>query len=434
MRPNDVIKWAESRAEPEETDTTGNELEDLIMESRNIRGNVPVTQEMVLQIPTVKGCIGFISNMISMLPIKLYERTDGDVVEIQDDYRVRLLNHDTGDTLNPIQWKKAWIRDYFIGNGGFTYVSRSKIPGSYYFTDPPVYGDDFLGIHYVDESRISVNKNTDAIFKDFNVLVDGKIYYPWDFLIILRDTRDGCHNISITEENELLFRTAFQSMQFENDLVGKGGNKKGFVKAQKKLGNGAMTSLKEAFKKLYKNNSENVIVLNDGLDFKESSNTSVEMQLNENKETNAKEICKVFNCMPGVLDGSGNDKDFTDSFTMACLPVMKAMTTAFNNVMLIGAERQNRYFDFDTTELLKGSIKERYDAYKTALESGWLNIDDVRIKENEKPYGFPYINIGLDSVLYNPKTHEIYNPNANTMANMEDLKGGEISNESRNKE
>ena len=38
--------------------------------------------------------------------------------------------------------------------------------------------------------------------------------------------------------------------------------------------------LRAAFRDLYSNDVENVVVLNEGLEFQESSNTAVEMQLN----------------------------------------------------------------------------------------------------------------------------------------------------------
>ena len=61
--------------------------------------------------------------------------------------------------------------------------------------------------------------------------------------------------------------------------------------------------LREAWRNLYSNNSEDVMVLNEGMDFQESSSTSVEMQLNENKQTNGTEICKLFGIPPSILLG-----------------------------------------------------------------------------------------------------------------------------------
>ena len=37
--------------------------------------------------------------------------------EVRDDARTRLLNEDTGDTLNGVQFKRALVRDYLTGRG-----------------------------------------------------------------------------------------------------------------------------------------------------------------------------------------------------------------------------------------------------------------------------------------------------------------------------
>ena len=90
-------------------------------------------------------------------------------------------------------------------------------------------------------------------------------------------------------------------MCFELYLVKKGGNKKGFLQSEKRLDKGSMDELKQAFANLYSNSSDNVVILNNGIRFQESSNTSVEMQLNENKQSNAEEFAKIFHISTCLL-------------------------------------------------------------------------------------------------------------------------------------
>ena len=66
-----------------------------------------------------------------------------------------------------------------------------------------------------------------------------------------------------------------------------------FLKAERKLEQSALDALKDAWKNLYASDKENVVVLNNGIDFKECFDTSAEMQLDENKRTNAGEFAKI---------------------------------------------------------------------------------------------------------------------------------------------
>ena len=92
-------------------------------------------------------------------------------------------------------------------------------------------------------------------------------------------------------------------MVYEYILVSSGGNKKGFIMAQSKLSKEAIEDLKDQWNNMYNNNKSNCIVLNNGLEFQESANTSDEMQLNENKKTNALEICKICGVPEKILNG-----------------------------------------------------------------------------------------------------------------------------------
>jgi len=396
------------------SETSGN-VDDLLL--RALLGKTPITKEIALNIPSLNGCINYIANTVSMLPIKLYKAENGKVTEIKDDPRLRILNDDPGDTLDAVQFWRAMIIDYHLGKGGYAYIDKR--------------GNRYYGLYYVREENISIQKNNDPIFKDYNIVVNGKTYYPFQFLKILRNTRDGMTGVSLINEVTKILSVSYNSLVFEDNLVSKGGNKKGFLKSQKKLTDEALTNLKDAFKKLYSNSEENVVVLNDGLDFKESSNSSVEMQLNENKATNSGEICKLFNVPESIIKGTATEKDYIYGFKLAVLPILRAIECALNRDFLLEKEKNTYYWAFDTKEVTKGDIKTRYEAYKIGIEAKFLQPDEVRYMEDLEPLGFDMIQLNLGDVFFNPKTREIYIPNTGETKNV-DVKGGE-NNADRNK-
>ena len=158
--------------------------------------------------------------------------------------------------------------------------------------------------------------------------------------------------------------------------------------------------------------------MNDGLTFKESSNTSVELQLNENKKTNSQEICKLFQIPPSIINGNATEDD-RKSFKEECIiPLLARFETAINSVMLSEDEKGTFFFAFDTDDLLKGDIVKRFGAYKTALDSGFMQLDEVRDKEKLPAYGLDFIKLGLQDVLYYPGTNQVYTPNTNKLSVM----------------
>ncbi len=401
------MSWLKRKPKAEERADTIEPSVDAVLLSALLLGTTTIDKSTALNIPTVNSCIEYIANTISMLPIKLYQEQNGEVTEIKNDYRLRLLNDETGDTLTAVQFWKAMLRDYFLDKGAYAYMNRQL--------------NQIKSVHYVDCVSVSINKNTDPIFKSYDILVNGKTYYPFEFFKMLRKTKDGCRSTPITEESNMILSVAYSTLAFEEVLVKKGGNKKGFLTSSKHLSDGAIDEIKAAWENLYSNNTKSVVVLNDGMDFKESSNTSVEMQLDERKKTNAGEICKLFNIPSKIIDGTATEKDYISSFTMACMPVIADIQCSLNRDFLLESEKGSYYFAFDTKEMTKGDIKTRYEAYKIGIESNLMQPDEARYMEDMKPLGLNFIKLGLDSVLYNPETKEVYTPNTGKSQNMDRL-------------
>ena len=390
--------------------------DDLLLKS--ILSENTIGKAEALNISAVARCVNLISDTVAMIPIKLYkeEMVNGKrkTVEIEDS-RCDLFNYDTKDTLDGVQFKKALVRDYLLDGNAYAYINKRR--------------NLVKSLHYVDCDHVLINQNFDPIFKDYNIMVYGKTYKPYEFLKILRSTRNGARGIGIIEENQELLKAAYLTLKFEQSLVSTGGSKKGFIKAEKKITKEAMDSLKRAWRELYCNTENNVIVLNDNLDFKEASSTSTEMQLNENKTSLNNSILDIFN-----VPTEWNWETFIKT---AIMPILTTIECALNRDLLLEKEKWGRqpsarmgtpceqsergvfYFAFDTKEITKGDIKTRFEAYKTALDANLMQIDECRYMEDLEPLGLNFIKLGLQDVLFNPVTKEVYTPNTNKVTNIE---------------
>ena len=356
-----------------------------------------IDREKVLTIPAVSSAVGLICDSFAMIPFKLYKKSTKDgrkqTSEVEDS-RVNIINYDTGDTLDGFQFKKAICEDYLLGKGGYAYIKKK--------------GNTFTGLNYVKERKIVIEKNTDAILKNYNILVDGKSYRPYNFIKLLRNTKNGASGKGYTEEISKSLETAYKRILYELDLMRTGGNKKGFLKAQKHLDKEGMKTLKKAWNDYFSGNSS-CVILNDGMEFQEASNTSVENQLNEKNKTFSDEIKEIFHI-------GKNNEEFIRN---AVMPIAYALCTALNRDFLLEKEKKSYYFAPDLTELSKCSIKDRYEAYQIAITSGFKTRNEVRYLEGDDALeGLDMINLGLGDVLLDPKTNQIYTPNTNKMVKM----------------
>ena len=398
------FKKKEERAE-ENTQVVGNTISTEDPVFRSLLGGDTVTRDMALQVPTVSGGIDLIANIIASTPIRLYMDVDGKAKEVTGDRRVRLLNEDPGDTLTANEFWRAIVEDYYVGKGGYAYINWNL--------------NDIESLHYVREQDIAIIRSYDPIFKDYDILVNGVRYAPYKFFRILRNTKDGAEGIPITQESSKLISVAYNSLVFELNMSKRGGTKRGFLRSEKKLDNDALAALRTAFRKLYNGSSEDsFVLLNNGIDFKESSATGAEMQLNENKVTNAEEFSKIFHISTKTMSGTATDADTASLARLAAIPLMKAITSALNRDLLLEKEKDTYYFAFDTKELLKGDMKSRFDAYKVALDTNFMQIDEVRYMEDLEELGINWIKLGLQDVLYDPASGEIFTPNTGVMTSL----------------
>lgn len=401
MKIRDLFK----RNVKNETTIDENSVDDVLLKAL-INGET-IDREKALTIPAVSSAVGLICDSFAMIPFKLYKKSTKDgrkqTSEI-DDNRVNIINYETGDTLDSFQFKKAICEDYLLGQGGYAYIRKS--------------GNNFIGLNYVEENKVVIEKNTDAIFKNYNILVDGKSYRPYNFIKILRNTKNGSSGTGYTEEISKCLETAYKRILYELDLMRTGGNKKGFLKAQKHLDEKGMEKLKEAWNNYFSGNSS-CVILNDGMEFQEASNTSVENQLNEKNKTFSEEIKDIFHI------GKTNEEFIKNSI----MPIATAFCTALNRDFLLEKEKKSYYFAPDYTELMRVSIKERYEAYKIAIETGFKTRNEVRYLEGDDPLeGLDLINISLGSVLLDPKAQQIYTPNTNKMVKMGEKTEGNNQN------
>lgn len=373
-----------------------NTVDDVLL--RAIINGEAISREDALTLPALSAAVDFISSTIASMPVKLYKYKKGRVEEQDDDPRVKMLNVDTGDTLDGYQMKKAMVEDYLLGKGGYCYIEREL--------------NEVKALKYIPDTFISIYRDPNPLDRWFTIFCYDQEFYPYEFIKLLRNTKDGASGIGLCEEVSKALETAFNMLKYQLMLVKGGGNKKGFVKSTKKLGQDEINVLKSAWRNLYANDTSNVVVLNNGLEFQEASNTSVEMQLNESKKTLQDEINAIFH----ISD------DYYETFKTAIYPIVKAFETALNRDLLLEKEKGKYFFEFDVKEIIRANIKERYEAYKIAKEIGLKTLNELRRDENLNDIdGLDVVDFGLGSVLYDVKTKTYYTPNTG------DIKGGDVT-------
>ena len=365
-----------------------------------------ITKDQALSIPAVASAIDTIAGKISTIPLKLYKETITDgkktVKSVEDD-RCDLINEDTGDTLDGVQFKKAMIIDYFLDKGAYAFIKKM--------------GNTTKTIHYVKAEDITILKNSDPIFKKFDIQVNAKTFKDYQFIKLLRNTKDGATGESLRVEISKALLTSYQNLLMQYSSAKKGGKKRGFLKTDRALAKDVLEKLKADWESLYSNDGLNSIVLPAGAEFQESNDSTFETSVNATRKQLNDEIKDIFHI------GANENETFLN----AIVPILTAFECAINRVLLLEKEKADGYFfAFDTKEMTKGDLKSRFEAYRTAIESGYMSPNEVRYLENmDEIDGLDVINFGLGASLFDIKTKTFYTPNTDSTTSLNNKQKGD---------
>lgn len=363
------------------------------------------TRQDALSIPAVATAVDWIAGAIASLPIRMYKATESGYQEVFDDYRLPLVNQYSGNCMTASDLIRNIITDYLLDGNGFAYVVKR--------------GNKIEKLAYIPPFKLTYTESVDVIDKVLKIWIDSREIRDYDLLRICRHTKNGLTGIGFVSDNQLLLSTILNSLDYENKTTSSG-VRRGFLKSKFKLDPEKLKSLKTAWRKL-RNRDSDVLVLNDGIEFENATSTATESQLSQNKEINIRSILTYFG-LPNNFLTNANSDSYKTAVQIAVLPLVSILENALNEFLLLESEKGNMKFIIDTNSLLRTNILERFNSYKTGLDSGVLTIDEVRRLENLPVLDLPYVKMSLGDVLYNTNTGDIFVPNTGQMIKQDEEK------------
>lgn len=360
-----------------------------------IKSSNTVTKQQAMSIPVVTKSVNWIASAIAALPIKMYKLTDSGYQEVQDDYRLALVNEYSGNCMTANDLKRQILTDLLLEGNGYAYISKK--------------GNKIKKLSYIPTCHLTFTESVDNINKVINVWVDGKQVQDYNVFRLVNNTKNGISGIGFISDCQELLGTVLNSLQYENSSISSG-VRRGFLKSKSKLDSDRMNELRRAWKKLTTPNQSDVLVLNAGIEFEDASSTATESQLSQNKVINMHQILSYFGLPTNFFEGVNSDAYLT-AIRIAVLPLVKQFTTALNNFLLLESEKSNMKFEIDTRSLVEIDVNAKYNMYQTALTNGILTIDEVRQREQLPVLDMSYLKLGLGDVLYNVTDGKIFVPN-----------------------
>ena len=314
-----------------------------------------------------------VSDVIASTDLRLYKKTDKGREEVENDVRVKILNTKVDNGLiNSFELKKLIVRDYFLKGHCYFYIKRS--------------GNKVEDIAYLD--NVSISSNSDPFNKLFTIHAYDKTLRPHDTLRITRNTKDGMRGKSIIDETGLHFLLIIKTMERLLTDAKRGFLPKGMFKMEKNIRD--LDAVREDVRKMLSDKNSGYIFLNSSISYEPLEKKK---DAENEAKANASELNKIaamFGVPVSIINGGANEEDKFNFINFTILPLLATIEASLNRDLLLEREQGKYYFAFDTKELLKGNLKERFEAYQIAIKNNIMSMDEVRDLEN-----MPRLNLGF---------------------------------------
>ena len=370
-------------------------------------GEIQLSQENIMTIPTVANCVSLISAGIAQLPVDLcYYNEDGSVTKVADDNRIFLLNDEPNESLNSFLLKEMMVKDYIINGNSYVVVERS--------------GNEVKGLYPIPSKDIKIEKFKDGYKTSAKISLDSLDIAPEDLIITLKDSIDGFEGNGVLTTGEEILKLALGEIYYSQSLLENGAIPTGVVTVPSKLSPQAFTNIKNSWQKNFggAKNAGKTAILENGAEYKSISLRPNDLDLTASKKNTVTEICKLFSVPESMVNANANKYGGVESnslqFLQFCIgPIVKSLECSLNKSLLLEDEKLKGYFfRFDTSELVRTVESEKVETLAKAVKGKLISVNEARGKLGYKSMPKDFWIYGLGDVLYSLDSNLLVNINS----------------------
>jgi len=203
-------------------------------------------------------------------------------------------------------------------------------------------------------------------------------------------TDDGINGISPIDQCAKALNWSLSLEEFGATFFSNGAKPSSILQTDRALSDTALQRLKTSFNNNYGKlkNSNSTIVLEEGLTFKPISISPEQAQFLASRTFSIEEVARIFRVGPHLLmdltKSSFNNIEMQSQefVTYTLMPYITRIEEEMNLKLFRTNELGKTFVEFNVNGLLRGDVKSRTEAYKTAITNGYMSINEVRQKEN----------------------------------------------------
>jgi len=334
-----------------------------------------IDNDKALTLTAVWCAIRLLSESVSSLPCSVYtKQANGDKLEDSNSRIYDLIKYRPNNYQNKITFFEYIMMSICTDGNSYVQIVRDG-------SGRPI---QLLPIN---PDNVTVVINEGELFYQVN---SGGVLDAADVLHFKTLTDDGINGISPIDQCQKALSWGLNVEEFGDTFFKNGAKPSSVLSTDRALSEQAIERLRNSFTNTYSQlkNSNSTIILEEGLNFKPISISPEQAQFLASRKFSIEEVARCWNIPPHMLKdlskSSFNNIEMQSQefVTYTLMPYITRIENEMNYKLFRKNELGKSFIEFNVNGLLRGDVKTRNEAYKTAITNGYMSINEVRQKEN----------------------------------------------------
>jgi len=339
-----------------------------------------ITEKTAMQVVAVYACVKILAETVGMLPLVVYKRLpDGGKEKAGGHPLYRILHDSPNDFQTASEFKQMM-------------EGHAALRGNAYAEIKWRFGLEVDSLTPLHPDSVTPTTNDEGVYayevKDPKTQRTRKVQFS-DMFHLKGLSSDGLVGLSPIQQARESLGISRAAEKFGGSFFGNGANAGNVLQHPSKLSPEAKVFLKESISEhTGSDNSHKTLILEEGMEWHHLGVTPEESQFLQTRKFQVTDIARLFRIPPHLLADlekatfSNIEHQSLEFVIYSMMPWFVAWEQIVAKKLLV-AERDKDYFvEFMADALLRGDTKTRYDAYAVAINTGFMNRNEVRALEN----------------------------------------------------
>jgi HK97 family phage portal protein len=344
---------------------------------------IRVTPENALACAAYFGCIRLIADGVSALPLHVYRRLPNGGKEKATNHPIYRLLHQQPNPWQTAQEFRDFMTAMFLNYGAAYAEIRGGVRG-------PV--SELWPLH---SSRMEIERLEDGSLRYLYREPNGRLttYRQGQIFALRWMTEDGVNPVPTYRLFKNVIGLAQALEAHAATYFGNGARPGVILESENPIPTEAAERLRESWERMHRGSdrAHRTAVLPAGVKAHELSQSNEAAQMLESRTFAVNEICRIFRCAPHLVQEMtrstySNISEQTIEHVQYCLlPHLKRWEAAISRDLI---EDDETYFaEHNIAGLMRGDHASRSAYYVSALQNGWMSVNEIRELENMNPLG-----------------------------------------------